>query len=245
MTLKPTTDTLMTNEAIVLAGGLGTRLRGVIGTYPKCMAEVNGRPFLHYVLRYLRQQGITRVILSLGFMSEVVTDWLAASPGYGLVVDWVIENEPLGTGGGIRLAMSIVTAPQVFVLNGDTFFDVNLDAMYSDHKSHGAETTVALKEMHDFDRYGCVRTDVAGNVVAFEEKQPMAVGDINGGIYLIDSHDFMARSLAMKCSFEKDYLEKSVAEGRFFAYRSGGYFIDIGIPEDYARVQVDFKTMFP
>ena len=235
----------MTNEAIVLAGGLGTRLRGVIGTYPKCMAEVNGRPFLHYVLRYLSQQGVKRVILSLGFMSEVVTDWLAASPGFGLEVDWVIENEPLGTGGGIRLAMSIVTAPQVFVLNGDTFFDVELPAMHKAHIGFGAETTLALKEMHNFDRYGCVRTDVEGKVVAFEEKQPMAVGDINGGIYLINSRIFMTRPLAMKCSFEKDYLEKSVTEGVFFAYRAGGYFIDIGIPEDYARVQTDFKNMFP
>ncbi len=227
-------------ECIVLAGGLGTRLRGVIGEQPKCMAPVIGQPFLAFLFRYLEQQGCTKSILSLGYKHEVVLDWLSTqTPAFEVM--WVIEEEPLGTGGGIRLAMEKSTADKVFVLNGDTFFDVNLAQM----QVIDAATVITLKHLHNFDRYGSVTVDENDVILSFEEKKPMPEGFINGGIYCIDRKQFLNVHFPEKFSFEKDYLETFVAHGLFKAYRSEGYFIDIGVPADYEKAQHDFKDFLP
>lgn len=230
-------------ECIVLAGGLGTRLRGVIGEQPKCMAPVNDRPFLYYLLHYLQQQGCTKLILSLGYKHEAVTDWLHGQ-SFDFKIDWVIEEEPLGTGGGIRLALTAATEEEVFILNGDTFFDVDLSQMQAFHQQQkGAEATLALKEMHHFERYGTV--GLSGHSIAvFEEKKPKDQGLINGGVYLVNRAAFLNRPFPEKFSFEKDYLEAFVQEQHFSGYIADGYFIDIGVPEDYNKVQADFKTLF-
>jgi D-glycero-alpha-D-manno-heptose 1-phosphate guanylyltransferase len=230
-------------EAIILAGGLGTRLQGVIGAYPKCMAPVNGRPFLSYLFDYLSQQRCTRVILSLGFKHRVVTDWVEEQYAQ-FEIDCVIENEPLGTGGGILAAVEEAATDDVVVLNGDTMFVVDLKAMMGFHKSRNAATTLALKKMVNFDRYGIVNVDENSVITSFEEKQHKEEGLINGGIYCINRDAFMDKGLAQKFSFEKDYLEKFTAERKFYGYESDRYFIDIGIPEDYATAAVDFKTLF-
>ncbi|PZF73162.1 nucleotidyltransferase family protein [Taibaiella soli] len=230
-------------ECIVLAGGLGTRLQGVIGAYPKCMAPVNGLPFLHYLFVYLEKQQCNRVILSLGFKHEVITQWLDTQD-WPFEIDYVIEVEPLGTGGGIQLALEQAAENDVLVLNGDTMFMVDLAAMLTFHREQKAETTLALKEMHAFDRYGIVHTDDAGQIISFEEKKYMESGLINGGIYTINKMAFFGKELLKRFSFEKQYLELFVAEKQFYGYRSESYFIDIGIPEDYHRAQQDFKTIF-
>ncbi|NDC42989.1 MAG: hypothetical protein EBZ77_15805 [Chitinophagia bacterium] len=229
-------------EAIVLAGGLGTRLQSVIGAYPKCMAEVAGQPFLYYVLRYLQAQGCSRAILSLGFKSEVITDWLSTQQ-FPFPISYVIEDEPLGTGGGIQLALRIATEPHVCVLNGDTLFQVNLPELMAIHNAQQSAATLALKEMFAFDRYGVVTTSKTGVITAFEEKQYRESGWINGGIYVIDRAALLARQLPERFSFEKDFLECFVSEGRFVGCQQQGYFIDIGIPADYERAQHDFKTL--
>jgi D-glycero-alpha-D-manno-heptose 1-phosphate guanylyltransferase len=231
-------------EAIILAGGLGTRLQGVIGAYPKCMAAVNGKPFIEYLLTYLSQHGCKRVILSLGFKHEVVTEWLSAQK-FSFETDHVIEYEPLGTGGGIKLALEAAREPEVMVLNGDTLFDIDVKLLIQAHREAGAETTIALREMERFERYGVVHTDAHGLIQSFAEKRYTEQGMINGGVYLIDRVAFLKRELPQKFSFEKDYLEKYVSEHKFYGRASSDYFIDIGVPEDYARVQDDFKTMFP
>lgn len=230
-------------ECIVLAGGLGTRLQGVIGQFPKCMAPVNGKPFLHYIFEYLKAQGCTRVILSLGFKHEVITEWLSGQT-LSFETDYVIEHEPLGTGGGISLAMSKAQTEDVAVLNGDTMFRVDLRSQMAFHKEHNAGTTLALKAMHHFDRYGLVRTDAHGIITAFEEKRPTEDGLINGGVYIINKAALLSKALPQKYSFEKDYLEAFVNEGKFFGYTDDAYFIDIGIPADYAQAGEDFKQMF-
>lgn len=230
-------------EAIVLAGGLGTRLRSVIGDAPKCMAEVNGQPFLSYLFQYLEQQGCTKVILSLGYRHEVVLDWLEKNPS-SLEVSWVIENEPLGTGGGIQLALQAAETNEVFVLNGDTLFQVSLSEMRDEYHAHPAETMLALKHLEHFERYGTVAASDSGIITAFEEKKPMDEGWINGGIYMIQRDEFLSRNLPQKFSFEKDYLETFVSENRFRSFQSNDYFIDIGIPTDYEKAQTDFKTLF-
>lgn len=231
-------------EAIVLAGGLGTRLRGVIGDAPKCMAPVNGQPFLAYLFRYLAVQQCTRVILSLGYGYNAVIDWLAGNP-QPFIVDHVIETEPLGTGGGMALALQKATEDDVLVLNGDTMFQVNLHEMLMFHKLQNAATTLALKPMLQFERYGVVNVNAANIIVSFEEKQYKDKGLINGGIYAINRSSLFARQLPAKFSFEKDYLERFVTELSFRGFVSNDYFIDIGIPADYAQSITDFKNLFP
>jgi D-glycero-alpha-D-manno-heptose 1-phosphate guanylyltransferase len=234
-------------EAIILAGGLGTRLRSVIGeALPKCMAHVAGRPFLHYLFKYLEGEGCTRIVLSLGHGHAHILDWLGRESPTHVEVAHVIEHEPLGTGGGIRLAMKEAHEEHVIVLNGDTAFDVRLGALKSFAETVGAETTLALKPMRDFARYGTVEVDKhSGRILRFAEKQPRSEGLINGGIYCIQRDQFLARPLPQKFSFEKDYLEAFLQDGHFYGQASDSYFIDIGIPEDYARAQTDFAARFP
>ena len=230
-------------EAIILAGGLGTRLQGVIGASPKCMAPVNGQPFLGYLFDYLTQQKCTRAILSLGYKHRMVTDWLEEQDMY-FEVDCVIEDEPLGTGGGILAAMEVAETDDVAVLNGDTMFLLNLHDQMKFHKSKNAETTLALKKMHQFDRYGIVNVDSNSIITSFEEKQFREEGLINGGVYFINREAFLKRNLPEKFSFEKDYLERFTSQKKFYGYNSDSYFIDIGIPVDYEKAQADFKTIF-
>lgn len=229
-------------EVIVLAGGLGTRLQGVIGAYPKCMAEVNGRPFLAHVFDYLAQQHCVQVILSLGFKHEIVTDWVDQQE-LPFVVDYVIEKEPLGTGGGLLLAMQQASADNVVVVNGDTLFMVDLDRMMNFHLAHHSCATLALKKMLAFDRYGVVNTSDHGIITSFEEKSYRDEGMINGGIYIVNQKGILSKHLPPKCSMEKDYLEKYAVEKKFYGFESDSYFIDIGVPEDYQRAQYDLKTI--
>lgn len=231
-------------EVIILAGGLGTRLRGVIGDAPKCMAPVNGQPFLHYIFREIEQQGATRVILSLGYRHEAVLEWLTGTR-WSFEVDHVIEQEPLGTGGGIRLAMQQVKEPSALVLNGDTLFRIPLAALVGFHSATGAVTSLALKPMRHFDRYGIVVTGTDGRIISFEEKKAREAGLINGGIYCISTAEFLALSLPERFSFEKDYLEAMKDELPFYGLECDNYFIDIGVPEDYRQSEIDFSRMFP
>jgi D-glycero-alpha-D-manno-heptose 1-phosphate guanylyltransferase len=230
-------------ECIVLAGGLGTRLQGVIGEYPKCMAPVNGKPFLSYLFDYLHDEGCVRVILSLGYKHEVITRWVATQD-LPFVVDFVIETEPLGTGGGIHLAMKEAVADNVVILNGDTMFMVDLKHQMRFHLSKHSCTTLALKMMYDFDRYGVVVTDDACTITSFEEKKHRDVGVINGGVYIVNTRHFLSKHFHHKFSFEKEYLEHYTSDHKFYGFASDAYFIDIGIPEDYELVQDDFKSMF-
>jgi D-glycero-alpha-D-manno-heptose 1-phosphate guanylyltransferase len=206
------------------------------------MAPVNGKPFLHYIFSYLQSQGCTRIILSLGFKHEVITDWLKTEQ-WAFAIDYVIEETPLGTGGGISLALTKVTADNVAVLNGDTMFRVDMQAMLAYHTSKNAVTTLALKHMQEFERYGVVRTEDAGCITAFEEKKYYSEGLINGGVYIVNKAALAAKHLPEKYSFEKDYFEAFVHEGNMYGFVSNGYFIDIGIPADYEKAQEDFKTV--
>jgi len=232
-------------ECIILAGGLGTRLRTVIGSAPKCMAPVDGKPFLHYLLVYLQRQRVSRAILSLGYMHETVLDWLEAHrSSFPFRIDHVIEEEPLGTGGGVALALKDAASPDVLVCNGDTMFDIDLAALLQFHRQKEAATTIALKGMRDFDRYGVVRIDDAGCVRSFEEKRARDSGLINGGIYVINKEYLFGKQLGNKFSFEQEFLQAFVGERRFFGLESGAYFIDIGVPGDYEQAQEDFAARF-
>ena len=217
-------------EAIVLAGGLGTRLRSVVSEVPKCMAPVDGKPFLQYVLAWLSCFDITHVVLSVGYLKEQIIDFVDER-SWPFDISYAVEKEPLGTGGGIRLALQKCRGNQVFVLNGDTFFDIDLDAL-----PFTAPVTLALKPMRDFDRYGAVDWD-GDLVTGFREKETCAEGLINGGIYAIDRSQLDMSLYPKRFSFEKDVLEPLAGLFLVAGRVQEGYFIDIGIPEDYARAQ--------
>jgi len=225
-------------QAIILAGGLGTRLRSAVPDLPKCLAPVAGRPFLFYVINYLRSQGINDFIFSLGYKHELITDYLERDFAT-LSYKTVIEEEPLGTGGAIRLAAAQAHSSQVIVTNGDTLFRADIPAMLQLHNSSHAVCTLALKPMNHFDRYGVVEINDEGRITAFKEKQQYEQGTINGGLYVIDREALLATALAEKFSFEKDFLEARYAQDKLYGIAQDNYFIDIGIPDDYNQAQQD------
>ena len=217
-------------EAVILAGGLGTRLRGVIGEIPKCMAPVGGKPFLQYQLEWLSRFDVRHVVFSVGYLKEQVIDFVK-SREWPFAVSFAVEKEPLGTGGGIRLALQKCREKQVFVLNGDTFYNADLRTL-----TFTAPVTLALKPMRDFDRYGAVDWD-GDLVTGFREKKYCAEGLINGGVYAIDRSQLDMSLFPKTFSFEREVLEPLTDYGLVAGEVQDGYFIDIGIPEDYARAQ--------
>lgn len=223
-------------DVVILAGGLGTRLRSVVSEVPKCMAPVAGRPFLWYLLEQLRAFPVSRVILSVGYLRDVIMQWVGDHSGeYPWEFRFAVEEEPLGTGGGIRLAAGLASGTDVIVLNGDTFFDVDLQALTDARRASRARVALALKPLRDFDRYGVVELSEDGTVKAFREKAPCAEGLINGGVCSIDISSGVLEGHGSRFSFEKDVLEPQCAQGHLHGIVQDGYFVDIGIPEDYAR----------
>jgi D-glycero-alpha-D-manno-heptose 1-phosphate guanylyltransferase len=229
---------MQVQEAIILAGGLGTRLREAVPDLPKCMAPVNNRPFIYYVITHLQKQGIQRFIFSLGYKSEAFTKYIAELLPDGNY-ELVIEKEPLGTGGAIKFACSHVQHTNVVVVNGDSIFKTNIAEQDTLHTIHNAHCTLALKPMENFERYGVVELNDDQSIASFKEKQYYAKGLINGGVYLINARLFLQENLPEKFSFETDYLQVFYNQRRIFGVIQEGYFIDIGIPEDYLRAQTE------
>lgn len=226
----------MIKEAIILAGGLGTRLRSVVSDLPKCMAPVAGRPFLDHVIEYLLKQRIDKIIFSVGYKSEMIIKHV--NEKYPVLnAQFSIEEEPLGTGGAVRLACGLVKEKNVLILNGDTLFKVDIQQLLAFHVSKDAACTIALKPMQHFDRYGVVEMDEDNRISNFKEKQPYESGLINGGVYAVDVERFLQVDLPQKCSFEKDYLEQFYSDRKMVGLVQDVYFIDIGIPEDFERAQ--------
>jgi D-glycero-alpha-D-manno-heptose 1-phosphate guanylyltransferase len=239
-------------EAIILAGGLGTRLRSAVPDLPKCMAPVNGRPFIAYVIDYLLEQGVTKFILSLGYKHEAIIDFIETNYSpltihhspltihhARLSFQYSIEEEPLGTGGGIRYACLKTTEDNVIVANGDTIFKANVMEVASHHIFNEAHCTLSLKPMQNFNRYGVVELNEDNSIKNFKEKQQYEEGLINGGLYVLNTKKFLSEYLPLKFSFEKDYLEALYTKRKMFGVVQDAYFIDIGIPEDYARAQTE------
>ncbi|MGD0711470.1 MAG: nucleotidyltransferase family protein [Bacteroidales bacterium] len=231
----------MIKEAILLAGGLGTRLQKAVPDLPKPMAPVNGRPFIEYVLDYLIQHEVTRFILSVGYKHEAFAKHFA-NDYKGCSVLFSVEKEPLGTGGGIKKALVLAEAAEVLVLNADTLFRFDLDGFYLSHKRTNADITIALRQMKDIKRYGSVEIDEDMRVTGFTEKSGISKpGYINGGIYLLKKDIFNELKLPEKFSIEKDFMEVYYNKLKMGGFPSRGYFLDIGIPEDYEKAQHDLK----
>jgi len=224
-------------EAIILAGGLGTRLQPVVKDLPKAMAPVADNPFLYYLLESLNEAGFRHIILAVGYKHEVIENWLA-NYHTPMRISIVVEEEPLGTGGATKLSLSQAEGQDVFVLNGDTFFSVDYSFMLSYHHEMDTEATLALKEMRPVTRYGLVELHKDSRIAQFREKQYCDSGLINGGVYLLRKNALT--DYPDKFSLEKDYFEKIVKSRQLAGFPSDRYFIDIGVPEDYEQVQKDF-----
>ncbi len=242
----------MIQEAIVLAGGFGTRLSHVVSDVPKPMAPVAGRPFLEYLLDELIRQGFRHVVLSTGHLHEKIEEHFG-SQYRSLQLDYAHETVPLGTGGGMMNALRHCGEEHVAVLNGDTMFRIDFSLLEDCHRRHNALLTLALRQVDDTARYGRVQTASDGRIEAFmEKKASQGAGLINGGIYLLNKKLFSAcgyedtsceRNSTVyppKFSFEKELMEPHVQQHPFYALAFDGYFIDIGIPEDYYRAQKEF-----
>ncbi|EGP2596697.1 nucleotidyltransferase family protein [Campylobacter coli] len=215
-------------QAIVLAGGLGTRLRSVVQDLPKPMAPINGKPFLAFVLEYLKKQGIAEIILSVSYKHELIQEYFK-DEFHGVKIHYNIEKELLGTGGAIKDTLKFVKN-EAYVLNGDTFFDIDLKKLVL----NDGKICIALKQMQNFDRYGTVNVDDQGIVISFEEKVFKKQGLINGGIYLLKKDIFDEFSLEKKFSFE-EFLQENYKSLKIQTQIFDDYFIDIGIPQDYQK----------
>jgi D-glycero-alpha-D-manno-heptose 1-phosphate guanylyltransferase len=229
-------------ECIILAGGLGTRLRSAVPDLPKCMAPIAGKPFLAYLLDYLLAQQVTKFIFSLGYMHEVIEDFIKSNYPQ-IQYQIALESEPLGTGGAIRLACEYTTEENVIVMNGDTMFRVDVQSLLKYHSAQKSDCTLSLKTMHQFDRYGVVETDAENNITSFKEKKQYDSGNINGGVYALHVPSFKSIQVPEKFSFEKDYLENYFNEIKMVGYLVDGYFIDIGIPEDFEKAGREFGNI--
>jgi D-glycero-alpha-D-manno-heptose 1-phosphate guanylyltransferase len=230
-------------EAIILAGGLGTRLRSELSEIPKSMALIGPRPFLEYQMDHLLANGISRFILSVGYISEYIRNHF--SDQYkNREITYAIEKTPLGTGGAIKNAMQYVLGDHVVVANGDSLFLSDLEAQFRLHSANEADVTLALKPMRKFDRYGTILIDGNGKITSFSEKQFTGEGLINGGLYIFNAGSFRRLDLPDIFSIEKDFFKTRVNQLNFFGAVSKGYFLDIGIPEDLKRAQYEI-SMFP
>lgn len=230
----------MTDTCIILAGGLATRLKDTLVDIPKSMAKIGDKPFLAYLLDYLQANGIKQVVLSVGHRHQPIKDYFG-NKYKSLAIVYAIEEEPLGTGGAIANALQFVQSDELFVLNGDTYFPVDLAKMEKTHRDKKADLTIALKEMIEFDRYGTVKVNKEDRIEAFVEKSYREQGLVNGGIYRLKK-SMMQNGFPEKFSFEKDVLENRVNLIRMYGYISAVYFIDIGIPEDLKRAQIEMAS---
>jgi D-glycero-alpha-D-manno-heptose 1-phosphate guanylyltransferase len=222
-------------KAVVLAGGLGTRLWQVVPDLPKVMAPVAGRPFLEYVLDGLIAGGVCDIILSVGYRAEAIRTHFGDAYG-GAQIRYAVESEPLGTGGAIAHAAAGEEAAHLLVLNGDTFLDIDFRRLIAWHHEAPATVTMVLREVADVARYGAVRCE-DGRVTGFAEKGQAGPGLINAGIYIIDPGVFAAYGLLGRFAIESDLLQRHCDTLRPRAFVTNAYFIDIGIPEDFDRAQ--------
>jgi D-glycero-alpha-D-manno-heptose 1-phosphate guanylyltransferase len=232
----------MIKEAIILAGGFGTRLKKLVDELPKTMAPVNDIPFLTYILEHLLKFKVEKVILAVGYRYEDIISYFG-NYYKDAKIEYSIEKEPLGTGGAIFKGIQAITSQYCYVLNGDTYYNVDLIAFEKSFSKSRSVLSIALKPMVNFDRYGSVTTK-RGKIKSFNEKKFCENGLINGGVYIVDKRWLDKNAPGRVFSFEKDILEQYVSKDIIAYFLSDTYFIDIGIPEDYLKASQDLPALF-
>jgi D-glycero-alpha-D-manno-heptose 1-phosphate guanylyltransferase len=229
-------------EAIILAGGLGSRLKKQVSEVPKPLAKVDGEPFLNYIFKYLKAYGCKKVILSVCHMHELIQKHYG-NEFLGIEIDYAIEKEALGTGGAIKFSLEKAKSKNVFVLNGDSFFDLNLNEFLELHSEKNSSFSLALRKKHKIERFGAVKINAENRITEFAEKgKYQGSGLINGGVYLINRDKFLKLKFPKKFSLEYDFLQTHVKKENIYGFRFDGYFIDIGIPFSYYLAQNEFRN---
>lgn len=227
-------------DAIVLAGGQGTRLKGVLGDVPKTLAPINGVPFLKILLDQLDQAHIFKnVILSLGFQASRILDFVGENSFKTFNLKSVTESKPLGTGGALKLALSQATSNPVMVLNGDTYIETHFDELLKFHFQKKSKLTMTLASVSNASRYGRVKIGKNSEILEFSEKSDDSqAGLINAGVILFDPDLFEDIRKNEFLSFERDIIPKNLSQA--FGYVTHGRFIDIGTPESFNQSLIMF-----
>lgn len=232
-------------EAIVLAGGKGTRLATVVSDRPKPMAEVAGRPFLEWLLLELRSQGVQRVVFSVGHLAERIFEHFGDGSAYGVAIAYAREEQPLGTGGAIRAAMELVRGERFLALNGDSYCRFDVAAQLREHLARGAQATLAVTHVDDAGRYGAVQRAPDGAVRAFTEKCANAGGGwISAGVYVLERSLLAPLVPGQSYSIERDVLGVAPANA-LHSVTVRGPFIDIGTPESFEQAQAVLRGEAP
>ena len=226
-------------EAIILAGGYGKRLKGLAGDVPKPMASINNIPFLDYLLRYLLKNNIKKVVFSVFYKYNVIKKYFSNS-FEEIEIDYSIDEIKLGTGGAIKHSLALTSEENILIINGDTFFDIDILKFYNEHLKNNNDVTLSLKLMKNFDRYGFVKTKNNGEVLSFQKRQFCKRGMIDGGIYLIKKNIFNNIENSKVFSFN-DFLTKNLNTLKVGSSHFDDLFIDIGTPEDFNKAQKIFK----
>jgi D-glycero-alpha-D-manno-heptose 1-phosphate guanylyltransferase len=238
---RSATRSLAQTTALVLVGGLGTRLRSVVADRPKVLAEVAGRPFVAHLLDLLDTAGCRHVVLCTGYLGDQVEAALGVEYG-GLTLAYSQESEPLGTGGAVRLACEIVASEELLVVNGDSYCAANLERFAAWHRT--GQASLLLTPVSDTARYGRVVLGEDDRIARFEEKAAVGgPGWINAGIYLLSRHLMDAIPRGLPCSLERDLFPEWLRQGLLFGFRAEADFIDIGVPSDYARAEAFLANM--
>lgn len=230
-------------EAVVVVGGLGTRLSGVVGDKPKCMAPIARPPFLEYLFCFVRSQGIGEVILGVGYRADQVVEHFGDGIRHGLKLSYSCERSLLGTGGALKLAASLVRGNGVLVMNGDSIADVPLKALVEYHTQKCALATIVLAEVPDVARYGAVVLGRDGQIVRFKEKSVEGKGWVNAGIYVLEREVVANIPSERQVSLERDVFERLAGCG-LYGFSFNGFFIDIGTPEPYDKAQLELPGRF-
>lgn len=219
------------NQCIILAGGLGTRLRPLTNDIPKPMVPVDGQPFLALQIAYLISQGITHFVLCVGYKHEKIMDYFGDGQKWGVHIDYAIETELLGTGGAIKNAETYLDQ-YFFVFNGDTYLEVDLTACVQQYEHYQKSVLMVLKKLEDCQRYGTVELDEQNTVITFKEKQAsIGEGLINAGCYLMNNTILQKILNNQKISLETEIFPNFL--GDIAGYQTSGYFIDIGTFDSY------------
>lgn len=225
-------------KAIMLVGGLGTRLRSVVPSTPKVLASIGEKSFLELLVRRLRSQGIRNLVMCTGYLADQIETRFGDGRAWDVSIEYSKEEMPLGTAGALKLAKRYLgDIPEFLVLNGDSFLEVDFESLMAFHRRHdGAIATMAVLQVENASRYGTVHVDGSGKVTGFAEKTGSETpGVVNGGIYVFN-HAVLQHIPEGPASLERDVFPRLLDQG-VYAQEQHGMFIDIGTPADYARAQ--------
>ncbi len=223
-------------QAILLAGGLGTRLRSVVSDRPKPLAEIApGRPFMGYLVRCLARQGFRRLIFAVGYRGSQIEEYFGGGESFGAEISYAYEEELLGTAGAIRNAARFLTEDRALVLNADTYYEMDYGMLSAFSEDRDLDMALVLRPVEDVARYGAASLDADGMLVSFDEKEQSGKGTINGGVYML-KRSLIDTIPDGRVSLEHEMVPRWMKEGkRIGGFVREGYFIDIGVPEDYKR----------